>query len=202
MDSAGHYKQFQMANKEFSFTVDVSNLPCGINGALYFAEMPADGGKGTYPDDKAGADYGVGYCDAQCPHDVKFIDGEANAEGWNPSPSDPNAGSGKYGSCCMEFDIWEANSISQAFTAHPCTTDRKRCEGTDCGDDAKDQRYSGICDKDGCDFATFRHGNHTFYGPGSQFDVDTTQKFQVVTQFLTHDGTNSGEIVEIKRKYV
>ena len=112
MDSAGHYKQFQMANKEFSFTVDVSNLPCGVNGALYFAEMPADGGKGEYSDDKAGADYGVGYCDAQCPHDVKFINGEANVDGWNPSPSDPNAGSGKYGSCCMEFDIWEANSIS------------------------------------------------------------------------------------------
>ena len=202
MDSAGHYKQFQMANKEFSFTVDVSNLPCGVNGALYFAEMPADGGKGEYGDDKAGADYGVGYCDAQCPHDVKFINGEANAEGWNPSPADPNAGSGKYGSCCMEFDIWEANSISQAFTAHPCTVDRERCSGGDCGDNETNDRYGGICDKDGCDFATFRHGAKNFYGPGSQFDVDTTQKFQVITQFLTADGTDNGEITEIRRKYV
>lgn len=31
--------------KEFSFDVDVSQLPCGLNGALYFVEMPADGGK-------------------------------------------------------------------------------------------------------------------------------------------------------------
>ena len=39
MDSDGTYKQFKMANKEFSFDVDVSKLPCGINGALYFAKM-------------------------------------------------------------------------------------------------------------------------------------------------------------------
>jgi len=112
MDGSNHYKQFQLANKEFTFDVDVSNLPCGLNGALYFSQMPADGGLSEFPDDKAGANYGVGYCDAQCPHDIKFINGEANADGWNPSPSDPNAGMGKYGSCCMEFDIWEANSIS------------------------------------------------------------------------------------------
>ena len=28
-----------MANKEFTFDVDVSKLPCGINGALYFSQM-------------------------------------------------------------------------------------------------------------------------------------------------------------------
>jgi cellulose 1,4-beta-cellobiosidase len=112
MSGPGEYKLFELANKEFTFDVDVSNLPCGLNGAIYFSQMPANGGKGDYADDKAGADYGVGYCDAQCPHDVKFINGEGNSEGWNPSPSDPNAGVGKYGSCCMEFDIWEANSIS------------------------------------------------------------------------------------------
>ena len=31
------YKQFNMANKEITFTVDVSNMPCGLNGAIYFA---------------------------------------------------------------------------------------------------------------------------------------------------------------------
>ena len=30
----------------------------------------------------AGAKYGTGYCDAQCPHDLKFVDGEANIMGW------------------------------------------------------------------------------------------------------------------------
>jgi len=203
MDGGNHYKQFKMANKEISFTVDVSNMPCGLNGAIYFSQMLEDGGKGEFSDDKAGADYGVGYCDAQCPHDIKFIEGMANAEGWNPSSSDPNAGTGKYGSCCMEFDLWEANSISQAFTAHPCTISApKKCEGQECGDNATGDRFKGVCDKDGCDFATYRHGNHTFYGPGSNFDVDTTKPFTVVTQFHTADKTDTGEIVEIRRKYV
>jgi cellulose 1,4-beta-cellobiosidase len=37
---------FKLKNKEFTFTVDVSNMPCGLNGALYFVEMPEDGGSG------------------------------------------------------------------------------------------------------------------------------------------------------------
>ncbi|KAF5014819.1 hypothetical protein F66182_14064, partial [Fusarium sp. NRRL 66182] len=31
-----HYQIFDLLNQEFTFTVDVSNLPCGLNGALYF----------------------------------------------------------------------------------------------------------------------------------------------------------------------
>ncbi len=56
-----------MKNREFTFDVDVSTLPCGVNGALYLVEMQKDGGK-SYPNNKAGAKYGTGYCDAQCPH--------------------------------------------------------------------------------------------------------------------------------------
>lgn len=72
------YELFKPNNKEFTFDVDVSNLPCGLNGALYFSEMAADGGQSKYPTNKAGAKYGTGYCDAQCPHDVKFINGEVS----------------------------------------------------------------------------------------------------------------------------
>ena len=70
---------FYLPNKEFTFDVDVSKLPCGLNGALYFVEMEESGG--SYPTNTAGASYGTGYCDAQCPHDMKWINGEANAEG-------------------------------------------------------------------------------------------------------------------------
>merc|ERR1719397_465840 len=28
-----------------------------------------------------GAKFGTGYCDAQCPHDIKWMDGEANVDG-------------------------------------------------------------------------------------------------------------------------
>jgi cellulose 1,4-beta-cellobiosidase len=48
----------------------------------------------------------------------------------------------------------------------------------------------------------FRNGNPNFYGPGSSFTIDTTQPFKVVTQFITNDGTDEGDLVEIKRFYV
>lgn len=75
MDTDSSYKLFKLKNMEFTFDVDVSNMPCGLNGAVYFVEMDSDGGMGRYPTNKAGAKYGTGYCDSQCPHDIKFIDG-------------------------------------------------------------------------------------------------------------------------------
>ena len=48
MDDAEHYKMFDLKNQEFTFDVDMSGLPCGLNGALYFSEMAADGGKAAH----------------------------------------------------------------------------------------------------------------------------------------------------------
>eukprot|EP00966_Prymnesium_polylepis_P226889 5249367-Prymnesium_polylepis.1 len=45
MDTEDTYMMFKLLNKEFTFDVDVSNMPCGLNGAVYFVEMDADGGK-------------------------------------------------------------------------------------------------------------------------------------------------------------
>ena len=157
-----HYKMYTLKNREFVFDVDVSAMPCGLDGALYFVrhgwgaktapstlcgmdgvrrpgptrstcappcpsraqvDMDADGGmvgdggcipravappllsrcaspaspgpplpsapitshipylsplQSKYPGDQAGAAYGTGYCDAQCPHDIKFINGEVS----------------------------------------------------------------------------------------------------------------------------
>lgn len=195
------YKKFQVLGQEFTFDVDVSNLPCGLNGALYFVEMDFDGGLSEYSGNKAGAKYGTGYCDSQCPHDIKFINGQSNSAGWVPSTNDVNAGTGTYGSCCNEMDIWESNKISSAFTPHVCTVaGQTRCSGITCGDTASGQRYDGICDKDGCDFNSYRMGNTSFYGPG--MIVDTTKKLTVVTQFITSDGTSTGTLTAIKRFYV
>ncbi|PVF94990.1 glycoside hydrolase [Serendipita vermifera] len=193
------YQIFKLKNQEFTFDVDMSNLGCGLNGALYFVEMDADGGKSKFANNKAGAKYGTGYCDSQCPHDIKFINGEANVDGWASSPNDPNAGKGKYGTCCSEMDIWEANKYASAYTPHGCTvTGQTRCEGNDCGDGSN--RYGGVCDKDGCDFNSYRMGDTSFLGPGST--VDTTKKLTVVTQFITSDGTANGALTEIRRLYV
>lgn len=98
------YELLKLKNKEFTFTVDVSTLTCGLNGALYLVEMSATGNKGET--NTAGAKFGTGYCDAQCPIDMKFVDGQANNYSGN--------GSGKIlGSCCGEMDIWEANKVGR-----------------------------------------------------------------------------------------
>ncbi|CAK7199251.1 Exoglucanase 1 [Sporothrix eucalyptigena] len=195
------YRLFNLLNKEFTFDVDVSNLPCGLNGAVYFSEMLEDGGLSAYPGNKAGAKYGTGYCDSQCPRDIKFINGEANVGNWSGSSSDANSGAGSYGSCCAEMDIWEANLDATAYTPHPCKVSKQtRCENdADCGaGDAN--RHSGFCDPDGCDFNSFRMGNTEFYGTGKT--VDTSKPFTIVTQFITADGTDSGALVQINRFYV
>jgi cellulose 1,4-beta-cellobiosidase len=76
MESESKYQMFSLLNKEFTFDVDMANVPCGLNAALYFVSMDADGGMSKSPGNKAGAKYGTGYCDAQCPRDLKFINGE------------------------------------------------------------------------------------------------------------------------------
>lgn len=71
--------------------------------------------------------------------------------------------------------------MAEAYTPHTCTVSgQTRCEGTDCGDG--DERYDGVCDKDGCDFNSFRMGDTTFLGPG--MTVDTNSKITVVTQYV------------------
>ncbi|KAH7329339.1 glycoside hydrolase [Stachybotrys elegans] len=200
MEDENTYQMFTLLGNEFTFDVDVSGIGCGLNGALYFVSMDEDGGLSKYPDNAGGAKYGTGYCDSQCPRDVKFINGIANSEGWTGSNDDANAGVGDLGTCCAEMDIWEANGISTAYTPHPCRNNAQHsCNGDDCGGTYSPDRYAGDCDPDGCDFNAWRQGNETFYGPGSEFTIDTTKPLTVVTQFLAGD---DGNLSEIKRFYV
>jgi len=104
------------------------------------------------------------------------------------------------GTCCAEMDIWEANKTSTAYTLHPCAYEGQHTclSAVECGDDSL--RYEGVCDKDGCDFNPFRGGERGFYGPG--MTVDTNRPFSVVTQFITEDGTENTDIIEVKRGFV
>lgn len=74
------YEMIKLTGQEFSFDVDVSKLPCGMNGALYFSEMEAKGGQS--PLNPGGAAYGTGYCDAQC-----FVTPWVNGEVGSSFPS-------------------------------------------------------------------------------------------------------------------
>lgn len=67
------YEMLHLTGQEFTFDVDVTKLPCGMNGALYLSEMLEDGGKSEL--NTGGAYYGTGYCDAQC-YTTPFINGE------------------------------------------------------------------------------------------------------------------------------
>lgn len=44
MSNDTNYEMFSVLGKEFTFDVDVSELPCGLNGALYLVSMDSDGG--------------------------------------------------------------------------------------------------------------------------------------------------------------
>ncbi|TVY50339.1 Exoglucanase 1, partial [Lachnellula cervina] len=173
------YNMFQLLDREISFDVDISKAGCGVNGALYLSEMSPTGNEG--PLNPAGAKYGTGYCDAQCPSQ-NYINGVANFNG-------------TLGACCNEMDLWEANSAANAFTPHPCNvTGVYACTEPLCGDANK---YAGVCDKDGCDFNAYRDGAPDFYGPNKT--INTNRKFTVVTQFLT---SRNRTLMEIGRLYV
>ena len=45
-------------------------------------------------------------------------------------------------------------------------------------------------------------GDKTYYGPGVNFKIDTTKPVTVVTQFITSDGTDTGDLIEMRRFYV
>ena len=76
MASDSKYAMFTLMNNEFAFDVDLSQVECGMNSALYFVPMKEDGGLSDESNNAAGAKYGVGYCDAQCARDLKFINGK------------------------------------------------------------------------------------------------------------------------------
>lgn len=174
--SATAYSLFRLKNRELALTVDVSELPCGLNAAAYLVEMDAHGdlGRGA---NRAGAAYGTGYGDAQCPHDLKFVGGSANF--------------GARGSCGTEIDIVEANVEALAWTLHPCSAPAGGCTGDAC---------LRACDRPGADANTYRLGFRDFYGPGHA--LDSSKPFTAVTQFHTSDGTDAAPLAEVRRFYL
>jgi cellulase len=171
------YDMTHLTGGEFSFDVDTTKLPCGMNSALYLGEMEEDGHKSAL--NAGGARWGTGYCDAQC-YTTPFINGEANLEG--------------YGACCNEMDIWEANSRASHIAPHPCNVPGVHlCEGDECG-------YDGICDENGCGWNPYRVNQTDYYGVGDDFDVDTSKPFTVVTQFPADPTT--GKLASIIRLYI
>merc|ERR1711971_1093910 len=154
-----NYYMFYLKNREFTFDVDVSQLPCGLNGALYFVEMDQDGGAAKYP--------------TSDPTDQPT------------NPPNPQGGTISNPMTGLCLAVRSNDAVPNDYTNVAVAA---------CDD--------GVCDKDGCDLNPWRLGDHEFYGPGPEFVLDTTKPFTVVTQFLTDDGTDNGNLVEMRRVWV
>ena len=100
MNGEDKYNVFHLKNREFTCTVNDSDIDCDLNGASHFVAMEDDGGASRHGN--AGAKHGMGYCDAHCPHDLKWFNGEANMENWVASETDVTAGTGKYGTAVVQ----------------------------------------------------------------------------------------------------
>ncbi|KAG7286752.1 Endoglucanase EG-1 [Staphylotrichum longicolle] len=171
------YEMLHLTGNEFTFDVDATKLPCGMNSALYLSEMHPTGARSKL--NPGGAYYGTGYCDAQC-FVTPFINGIGNIEG--------------RGSCCNEMDIWEANSRASHVAPHTCNKPGLYlCEGDECSKDA------GVCDKNGCAWNPYRVNVTDYYGNSNKFKVDTSRPFTVVTQFPAN---RKNKLEKIHRLYV
>lgn len=196
------YEMLQLTGQEFTFDVDMSKLPCGMNSALYFSEMEASGGKDLSDIPVAGAPYGTGYCDAQC-YTTPFANGLVSTSHISSPPqfhhdrqvSDELAQGNINGSglCCAELDIWEANARATQFAPHPCNETGVYL----CNPDNGECGSNGVCDKSGCSLNPYRMGYPEYYG--IDMIVDTTRPFSVVTQFPADE---SGGLASYKRIYV
>ena len=72
---------FMLRNREFTFDVELSSLPCGFNAALYFVGMKANAGS---------AQLGTGYCDAQAVGGTFCSEMDVlEANTWAPAPPRP-----------------------------------------------------------------------------------------------------------------
>merc|ERR1712185_774846 len=71
--------------------------------------------------------------------------------------------------------------------------------GADCSSD--EDRFSGMCDRNGCNIQPHMLGTHDFFGPGSDFQIDSTKPVTVTTQFITNDGTDHGKLTEVRQFY-
>nr|AGT15838.1 cellulase [Reticulitermes flavipes] len=105
------YEKFKLVNSELTFDVDISQIPCGMNAAIYTAELPADG---VTPGHEAGAAYGGGYCDANYVGGVgcaEFDIGESNARAtvYTSHGCSPTTGFAKQGSISCDTGGTGAN---------------------------------------------------------------------------------------------
>ena len=64
LDSDESYLKLNLMNKEISFDIDLSKVPCGVDANFLLTSAEKDGSMSKT--NSAGAKFGSGYCDATC----------------------------------------------------------------------------------------------------------------------------------------
>lgn len=82
LESRDKYQTFRLLDNEFAFDVNLSKTGCGVNSALHFIDMDADGGMARFPTNEAGAEYGTGYCNSQCSRALRYVGGKVRSASW------------------------------------------------------------------------------------------------------------------------
>lgn len=137
----GSYKLFDVRNKSVSFDVDISQVPCGINHAVYFIEIPQPP---KFKSGKSAAEFGLGYGDSQGPSDIKYYH---NGSQWVVNTA-------KVSLSAAEFDLAESNNQALQYTGHVCNKTGISVNNNKCDKPGADVNYYRLNGKSlGIDFS-------------------------------------------------
>lgn len=167
-DPSGYY-QWQVLGRALSYSVDLSDVGCSCNAALYLVSMPGyNASSGLVPDPRSAY-----YCGAN-----------AGKPSVNTSAS---VGRGNY---CPEMDIIEANSFAAQSTPHICNGTNHgpgfypMCDHHGCATAVYNQSKTAMCKSDRCTINTGRLFRHTV-----SFPVDeVTGALKAISNEFEQDG--------------
>ena len=145
------YFQWSLLGNELSYTVDLSNVGCSCNAALYFVSMPGYNRSSTsiHPDPLQSY-----YC---------------GANAGKPSRNTSNAtGRGNY---CPEMDVLEANKFAAQSTPHICNGTNRgpgfypMCDWHGCATAVYNMSKAAMCPSANCTIDTRRPFRHSVSFP-------------------------------------
>jgi hypothetical protein len=148
-EPSGYY-QWMLLGNALSYTVDLSNVGCSCNAALYFVSMPGyNVSSGSVPDPRSSY-----YCGANA-----------------GKPSLNTSATGGRGNYCPEMDVLEANAFAAQSTPHICNGTNHgpgfypMCDHHGCATAVYNQSKTAMCMSEACTIDTRRPFRHTVSFP-------------------------------------
>jgi len=148
------YYQWQLLGTTLSYTVDLSNVSCSCNSALYLVSMPgfnSSGSQSGSPDPR-----GNYYCGANA--------GKPSRDTSKPTPP-------SRGNYCPELDLLEANRFAIQSTPHICNGTNRgpgfypMCDWHGCATAVYNESKTALCPDESCIINTHRPFRHSISFP-------------------------------------